>query len=282
MDTILPTNTYHLTGLHCGSCVRKVTEALQPFARDVKVTLDPMQAVLSGENVSANSAAHLATLQQAVSTAGKYIIEPKVPVVQVFTAQAAMNNIAKSTVPDLPATSWLSTYYPLLLILTFILGASVLIQIGLHAGAMSEPMGLFMHFGMGMMTLAAGETMRYFMAGFFLVFAFFKLLDIRAFANAYAGYDLLAARWHGWGMVYPFVELALGIAYLANYNAFVTNWAAVIIMGFSTIGVIRAVISKTQIQCACLGTVFKLPMSTVTIVEDVGMVLMAAAMLIMA
>ena len=123
------------------------------------------------------------------------------------------------------------------------------------------------------------ETMRYFMAGFFLVFSFFKLLDIKAFATAYSGYDLLARRWRGWGLIYPFVELALGIAYLAQFNPLLTHWVTIIVMGFSAIGVIRAVASKTQIQCACLGTVFKLPMSTVTIVEDVGMVLMAAGML---
>ena len=90
---------------------------------------------------------------------------------------------------------------------------------------------------------------------------------------------MLARRWHGWGKIYPFVELALGAAYLAHVNPLLTHWATIIVMGFSAIGVIRAVASKTQIQCACLGTVFKLPMSTVTIVEDVGMVLMAVAML---
>jgi copper chaperone CopZ len=273
MNISQPT-TYTLTGLHCGSCVRKVTTALQPFAGEVQVTLEPMQAVLTGQKPAANSAAHLAALQQALSAVGNYAIaqQPQAPVSPAGGTGASLADISKPT-------SWLSTYYPLLLILAFILGGSVLIQIGLHAAAMGEPMGLFMHFGMGLMTLSAGETMRYFMAGFFLVFAFFKLLDIRAFANAYAGYDLLAARWHTWGLVYPFVELALGIAYLANYNAVLTNWATVIIMGFSAVGVIRAVMRKTQIQCACLGTVFKLPMSTVTIVEDVGMVLMAAVML---
>jgi hypothetical protein len=189
----------------------------------------------------------------------------------------AINSIVISGSPSI---SWLSTYYPLLLILAFILGGSLLIQMGLHAGMMVEPMGAFTHFGMGLMSASASETMRYFMAGFFLVFAFFKLLDIRAFANAYAGYDLLAARWQGWGLVYPFVELALGIAYLANFNPPLTAWATIIVMGFSAIGVIRAVMSKSQIQCACLGTVFKLPMSTVTIVEDVGMALMAVWMLV--
>jgi copper chaperone CopZ len=279
MNTSTHTSTYALTGLHCGSCVRKVTEALQPFARDIKVTLDPMQAVLSGEPASASSTAHLAALQLAVSAVGNYVIEKTIPASPAFKAHDAMDNTARSAALSDPAKSWLSTYYPLLLILAFILGASVLIQIGLHAGAMGEPMGLFMHFGMGLMTLSAGETMRYFMAGFFLVFAFFKLLDVRAFANAYAGYDLLAARWPTWGLVYPFVELALGMAYLANYNPVLTSWVTIIVMGFSAIGVIRAVMSKTKIQCACLGTVFQLPMSTVTIVEDVGMVLMAAVML---
>jgi hypothetical protein len=76
--------------------------------------------------------------------------------------------------------------------------------------------------------------------------------------------------------MYPFVELALGAAYLARFNPMLTHTTTIFVRGFSAIGVIRAVASKTQIQCACLGTVFKLPMSTVTIVEDVGMVPMAA------
>jgi cation transport ATPase len=258
MNSTTQTNTYRLTGLHCGSCVRKVTEALQPFAQDVKVTLDPMQAALTGETSSGT--AHLAALQQAIGAVGKYAIEAKPPAPHALGAPSASLPKAPEAAGSAPASSWLSTYFPLLLILAFILGASLLVQVGLHS-------------------VSASETMRYFMAGFFLVFAFFKLLDIRAFANAYAGYDLLAARWRGWGLVYPFVELALGMAYLANYNPVLTQWVTVIVMGFSAVGVIKAVLSKTQIQCACLGTVFKLPMSTVTIVEDVGMVLMAGWML---
>jgi hypothetical protein len=93
---------------------------------------------------------------------------------------------------------------------------------------------------------------------------------------------LLAKRWPTWGLLYPFVELGLGIAYLAHFNPLFTHWATIIVMGFSAIGVIKVVASKTQIQCACLGTVFKLPVSTVTIIEDVGMVAMAAWMIAMA
>jgi copper chaperone CopZ len=259
--------TYPLSGLHCGSCVAKVTKALLPLAGEVTVTLSPMQATVTDAKVD------FAALKNAVEQAGKYVLQENSAVVQAFTAQPATESIALTP-------TWFATYYPLLLIAVYILLASLLLQIGLHAAAMGEPMGLGTHIMMGLHSVTAGETMRYFMAGFFLVFSFFKLLDIRAFANAYAGYDLLAARWHGWGLVYPFVELALGMAYLSNFSLVLTNWVTVIVMGFSAIGVIRAVLNKTQIQCACLGTVFKLPMSTVTIVEDVGMVLMAAWMLL--
>jgi hypothetical protein len=85
----------------------------------------------------------------------------------------------------------------------------------------------------------------------------------------------LAKRWRDWGLIYPFVELTLGLAYLTNWNPLITNLATLVIMGFSAIGVIKAVVDKRSIRCACLGAVFKLPMSTVTIIEDIGMVVMA-------
>jgi len=253
----LITQTFALTGLHCGACINKVTQALLPLAAGVEVSLQPMQVVLTGAR------ADFETLKTAVDGAGNYGLVPNhasnTPPAHLILAQAAPENVA-SIVSN---TSWLATYSPLLLIVAYILGGSLLVQIGMN----------------GLAGIEAMETMRYFMAGFFLVFSFFKLLDIKAFANAYSGYDLLARRWRGWGLIYPFVELALGIAYLAQFSPLLTHWVTIIVMGFSAIGVIRAVANKTQIQCACLGTVFKLPMSTVTIVEDVGMVLMAAGML---
>ena len=261
MTDIKHTTTYALTGLHCGACVNKVTQALAPLAAGVEVSLQPMQVILT------EATADFQALKVAVENAGKYVLMPHSEPVQLSNMapdQSVQAQKAPSETDENSASSWLATYSPLLLILAYILGASLLVQIGMG----------------GMAGVTTADTMRYFMAGFFLVFSFFKLLDIGAFANAYSAYDLLASRWHGWGMLYPFVELALGMAYLAHFNPLLTHWVTIIVMGFSAIGVIRTVASKTQIQCACLGTVFKLPMSTVTIVEDVGMVAMAAVMLV--
>lgn len=237
----MSTTTYPLEGLTCGGCVKRVTTALQPWADGVLVSLSPQQAVLT------NPRGSLAELQAAVSGAGGHY---------TLSAPAAAAPPPVVTAQAEPAASWFATYRPLLLILGYVLGASLLLQL---------PGGITAH-----------ETMRYFMAGFFLVFSFFKLLDVNAFADAYVGYDLLAARWRGWGLAYPYVELALGVAYLANWNPLLTNSVTLVVMGFSAIGVVRAVTRQQQIRCACLGAVFNLPMSTVTIVEDVGMVVMAA------
>lgn len=275
----MTTQTYSLEGLHCKACVKRVSDALAPHAQTVQVSLDPMQAVITGASAS------LEQLQAAVAQAGNYRLQPfltaeleetqlSAPSESASTASELIANpknirLEFTSPPSEAHSSFFVTYFPLLLIVSFILGASLLVQIGQHAGH-----------SMGLDAISGAETMRYFMAGFFLVFAFFKLLDVRAFADAYAGYDLLARRWPTWGLIYPFVELTLGIAYLTHWHPTFTHVVTITVMGFSALGVIQAVMSKSAIRCACLGTVFKLPMSTVTIVEDVGMVLMATWMLL--
>ena len=93
-------------------------------------------------------------------------------------------------------------------------------------------------------------------------------------------YDVVAGKWKFWGFIYPFIELVLGLLYLINLFPFETNLATAIILGVSSVGVIKSNLDKKKIKCACLGDVFNLPMSTVTIIEDLTMVVMAITMLL--
>ncbi len=156
--------------------------------------------------------------------------------------------------------SRLETFKPLILIFLFISGVSVIATI---EGGQINLM----------------KWMNYFMAGFFITFSFFKFLDLRAFADSYSMYDLLAKRVRTYGFVYPFIELAMGIAYLTHFAPNSTYIATIAVMGFSSLGVIQSVLDKKKIKCACLGAVFNLPMTTVTIIEDLLMVAMAVLML---
>jgi cation transport ATPase len=157
--------------------------------------------------------------------------------------------------------SWWENYKPIVLIFIFIGGGSALVQIQNT-------------------TFKWMEFMRYFMAAFFLVFSFFKLLNIQGFVDSYKMYDVVAMKFPAWAKIYVFIELTLGIAYLIDFNPLITNSVTLVVMSISIIGVLKSVLNKQKIQCACLGDVFNLPMSTVTIVEDALMIIMAALMLL--
>jgi YHS domain-containing protein len=120
-----------------------------------------------------------------------------------------------------------------------------------------------------------------FMAGFFLVFAGFKLLDLRGFAEGYATYDLLAQKVPAYAYVYPFIELAFGLLMLAGYHGAPLLWAEILVMGFSGIGVAVKLAKKEPFTCACLGTFLKVPLTKVTLAEDFGMVLLAVVLLVL-
>jgi hypothetical protein len=119
-----------------------------------------------------------------------------------------------------------------------------------------------------------------FMAGFFIIFSLFKIFNLKNFVEAYSGYDIIAKRSQWYGYLYPFLELSLGIAYLFRFQLFFANIITIILMFISSIGVLQALLKKNQIMCACLGAVFKIPMTYVTLAEDLIMGLMALYMLV--
>ncbi|WP_395057698.1 heavy-metal-associated domain-containing protein [Flavobacterium sp.] len=157
--------------------------------------------------------------------------------------------------------SWFEVYKPILLIFFYILLVTTLVQ--------SQNIKFdFM------------QAMRHFMSGFFLVFSFFKLLNLKGFSESYVMYDVLAKQIPVWAYLYVFIELGLGIAFLINFNPILTNSITIVVMSISIIGVLQSVLNKKKIQCACLGAVFNLPMSTVTIIEDALMIAMSGIMLL--
>lgn len=245
--------TYKITGMHCGGCVSKVEKSLAPFATRVKVTLIPPQAVLFEQKSG------ITEMSQALASIGDYQLSE----IESTPIAPPHHNQQKNAFEN---ASWLSTYQPLLLIIGYIFLTTIAIELAKNNANLSQ---FNLH-----------DWMMNFMAGFFLVFSFFKLLNLQAFARSYAMYDVLAQRFPSYGLIYPFIELALGLAYVLRWQPTMTNAITFLVMGFSSLGVIRAVLNKQKIRCACLGGVFNLPMSTITIIEDLAMACMAAWMLI--
>lgn len=123
---------------------------------------------------------------------------------------------------------------------------------------------------------AFGEWMPYFMGYFLCFFAYFKLIDVKGFAKSFAEYDLVTQKYPQYGMAYPFIELFLGIFFLTNFIPLLTNLALLGVMSVSSVGILKKVLSGESLKCACMGTALNVPLGYVSVVESVGMALMAA------
>jgi hypothetical protein len=233
------------TNLNCGNCVAAVTPFLNadPAIQSWRVDTTVPEKILTveGDNTTQESVGAL------VARAGfKVLGEIEEP-----------HGHEASQPADEPGRS----YYPLVLILFFLLGVTALVEVRLG-------------------NFEWNRAMRHFMAGFFLVFSFFKLLNLRAFADSYSAYDVIAMRWRPYGFIYPLIELGLGAAYVVDVWPLATNLVALIVMAVSAVGVVQSLLERRQIRCACLGAVFNLPMSYVTLLEDLLMAGMALAMVL--
>ncbi len=119
------------------------------------------------------------------------------------------------------------------------------------------------------------------MAMFWLILAMLKLFDLRGFADLFQMYDLIGKRSRIYALVYPFIELLLGLAYQANVLPALTNSVSLVLMVIATIGVFLALHKKMDTSWCCLGAVLKVPLGPVAVAVDLGMAVMAGSMLLM-
>lgn len=120
-----------------------------------------------------------------------------------------------------------------------------------------------------------------FMGVFFIVFAAFKLYNLREFAYGFQSYEIMKNKSVGWGYAYPFIQILFGVLYLLGAGSRLLDGIVFLWSAFGAYVVLLTLRKKSDIHCVCLGNVIKLPLSTISFVEDFGMALMAAAMLVM-
>ena len=234
------THSFQVEGMTCNSCVSKVKAAIELHP---DVLNAEVTLVPPNAAVTMRSRISNAALNELLVKAGNYSL-----------------NESTAVAPTEMRSPGVRTYFPLFLIGGYLLGGVLLREISLSRFEMNAMMSNFM-------------------GGFFVLFSFFKLLDLKGFAEGYRTYDILAQKWPMYGYVYPGIELGLGISYLMTQSLMITNVLTIIIMGVSSVGVIQALLQKRAIQCACLGTFFKLPLTNVTLFEDLLMAGMSALML---
>ena len=240
-------HTYKISGMTCGSCKASVEKSLNDLddVTNVVVNLEKEEAI-----ITMNSHIELETLQKALSS--KYAISMKEHKNVFASTQNSSFEIEEEK-------SKLQQLKPLLLIIFYIAVASIL----LHYKNWSW-----------------SDFMLDFMGLFYIVFSFFKMLDLKGFPESFKMYDPLAKRIPIYGWIYPFIETALGLMFLMRFEVNIALIVTLIVLGITTIGVTKTLLDKKSIKCACLGTALKLPMTEATFIENAIMIIMAILMLI--
>ena len=223
---------FFVSGMTCSSCAATIYEALEALA--------------GVQTVSVNH------------HSGK---------VDILAAQSISRTEVEAALPkkyalldaSMEPTNKLTQLKPLFLIVTFLIGADLMIHWA------SWELNAMMYDFMGM---------------FFLVFSFFKLLDVKGFQMSFRQYDPLAARVGLYGWIYPFIELGLGVCYVRDYVPHWILWTTIFVLGLTTVGVVRVLLQKQKMQCACLGSVLNLPMTEATFIENAVMLVMAGSLLL--
>ena len=249
-------NIYTVKGMTCNGCRSGVEKKLSEIdgVTNVIVSLENEEAILTmTDHISIN------TLRDALPE--KYNLSSKKVLKAVSETQEKNSGVfvnSESAV-DVEEESKLQQLKPLFLILFYITVASVLLN---YKEANWES---------GMLD---------FMGLFYIVFSFFKMLDFKGFATSFSMYDPLARAIPAYGKVYPFIETALGLMFLIRFQVEIALIVTIVILGITTVGVTKTLLSKKDIQCACLGTALKLPMTEATFIENAIMIVMAIIMLI--
>ena len=223
----------------CQACVSSVTEKL--------ISLDEVQDLkidLAEGDVVLEVSKTLTLEKLTVVLLPKYI--------------PSLETRSGSTVTMEQSPTKLKQLFPLFLIFVYLIAASIFLQKN---------------------SFRITDFMIDFMGLFFVVFSFFKFLDYKGFPNAFARYDPLAKRSAFYAKIYPFIETLLGLMLLLRWQLNFVFITTIAILSITTFGVVYTLFDKNKINCACLGTALKLPMTEATLIENVIMLVMAVAML---
>ncbi|MBL0682731.1 heavy-metal-associated domain-containing protein [Aquimarina mytili] len=237
---------YKITGMTCNGCRNSVEKTLSTVQGITSVSVD-----LEAEEAIIDMNTYISTEQLQIVLPNKYSISEKGNTIILGTSNYGKTSTNKEKTK-------LKELQPLFIILGYISIASVLLHYKNWDG---------------------NDIMLDFMGLFYIVFSFFKMLDLKGFPDSFKMYDPLAKAIPIYGWIYPFIETILGLMFLMRFQIPIALVVTLIVLGITTIGVTRTLLDKKSIQCACLGTALKLPMTEATFIENAIMIIMAIIML---
>jgi len=233
---------YKVDGMTCQGCADNIQNGLnnQSFINKANVSLQESKLTIDSD-----STLDINSLNSIVSTLGNYKIRTNT------------TNILSEIV------NYFTSKKPIVIALSIVILSSLAMQISDE-------------------TFNLNKWFMSYMGIFFIIFSFLKLLNVSGFSMTFKKYDLISKIIPPYATSYPFIELSLGIIFLTQTQSILiyANAFTLIFMVSQTIGIIRSLSKSEQIQCACMGSAVDVPLSSLTVVENITMIAMATYMII--
>lgn len=255
------TNTYQTHNTTCQSCLKTIKTKLEKLG-----SVQAIEIIADKKQIKITSSKHIS-----LKDLNQSLTDTKYTLSDVLEDSKAEIKAEKAGSKEVKKYKF-SDFLPLGVLLDYIfIGAVIITWISGNHTSFSDLLtfDFWMHWMQIMMGL------------WFSLFAMFKLFNLRGFAEGYSTYDLISQKWFGWGFVYPFVELGLGVVFLLGiWLEFVLPFSLVLML-VSGAGVAIKLAKKEQFECACLGTIFKLPLTKISLFENLFMAMMAVVMMVL-
>lgn len=114
------------------------------------------------------------------------------------------------------------------------------------------------------------------------VLAILKLQNIETFSTMFLNYDVLARRWVPYAYLYPLAEGGAGVLMAAGAATWLAAPLALFIGTVGAYSVFKAVyVDRRELKCACVGGSSNVPLGFVSLTENLMMIAMSLAMLVM-
>ena len=233
---------YKVEGMTCQGCADNIQSGLnnQSFVTKANVSLQESKLT-----IEADSGIDINSLNSIVTTLGNYKLRPNT------------TNIFSEII------NYFTSKKPIVIALSIVILSSLAMQTSDE-------------------TFSLNKWFMSYMGIFFIIFSFLKLLNVSGFSMTFKKYDLISKIIPAYANSYPFIELSLGIIFLTQTQSILiyANVLTLIFMISQTIGIIKSLSKSEQIQCACMGSAVDVPLSSLTVAENIIMIAMATYMII--
>jgi len=111
-----------------------------------------------------------------------------------------------------------------------------------------------------------------FLGSFSLVFSVLKFYNYKGFIESFMEYDFISKKIRFYAYSFPFFEFAFGIAFVLRAEVFLLEIFCLLFFSLNLLSVLNALLKKQKYMCACLGGLFNVPLSYVSLFENLTMI----------